>query len=120
MLRDPPGGITAKGCCQSWCGFTEVYFICYVPSRRNSFGLDLGKWKGFGVAVFSQPRINGHMLTLGKGGLNSGSANDASTAPDGLVLQSVGNGHPVLYVAMNYRLNSKPLFALCSNSEGFL
>jgi hypothetical protein len=48
------------------------------------------------------------MLTWGKGGLSYGSANDPSTAPDGLVLQSVENGLPVLHVAMNYRLNSKP------------
>lgn len=40
------------------------------------------------------------------GGLNSGTAYDRTAQPDGLIQQSVENGHPVIYVAMNYRLNS--------------
>lgn len=28
--------------------------------------------------------------------------------PDALVAESVANGQPVVYVAMNYRLNSEP------------
>lgn len=39
------------------------------------------------------------------GGLWNGNINERTTEPDGLIVQSVANGHPVVYVAMNYRLN---------------
>lgn len=42
-----------------------------------------------------------------KGGLFFGHINDRTTDPDGLILESVANGLPVIYVAMNYRLNSR-------------
>ncbi|KAG9229986.1 Alpha/Beta hydrolase protein [Amylocarpus encephaloides] len=40
------------------------------------------------------------------GGLNTGTAYDRTSRPDGLIQQSVENGLPVLYVGMNYRLNA--------------
>lgn len=46
------------------------------------------------------------MVYIYGGGLNSGSAYANTAKPDGLVLESVANGLPVIYVAMNYRLNS--------------
>ncbi|KAF8850166.1 putative lipase [Acephala macrosclerotiorum] len=39
------------------------------------------------------------------GGLNTGTAYDRTGQPDGLVRQSIQGGNPVIYVAMNYRLN---------------
>lgn len=36
-----------------------------------------------------------------------GNINEVTNEPDGLVLQSVANGLPVVYVAMNYRLNGE-------------
>ncbi|KUJ09406.1 alpha/beta-hydrolase [Mollisia scopiformis] len=39
------------------------------------------------------------------GGLNSGTAYARTNQPDGLIQQSIENGYPVIYVAMNYRLN---------------
>ena len=41
------------------------------------------------------------------GSLFSGNINDPTADPGGLIQQSVDNGLPVVYVAMNYRLNSK-------------
>lgn len=35
----------------------------------------------------------------------NGNINERTNEPDGLILQSVANGLPVVYVAMNYRLN---------------
>ncbi|KAF2103990.1 prolyl oligopeptidase-like protein [Rhizodiscina lignyota] len=54
------------------------------------------------VMVWIYGGIN--LLTSRKGGLNTGSASLTSTTPDGMIRQSVENGLPVLYVAMNYRL----------------
>lgn len=39
------------------------------------------------------------------GGLWNGNINERTNEPDGLIVQSVANGLPVVYVAMNYRLN---------------
>lgn len=39
------------------------------------------------------------------GGLWNGNINERTNEPDGLIVQSVANGLPVIYVAMNYRLN---------------
>lgn len=41
------------------------------------------------------------------GGLWNGNINERTNEPDGLVLESVRNGLPVVYVAMNYRLNGE-------------
>lgn len=43
------------------------------------------------------------------GGLFSGTAYQRVQTGEGLVSESVKNGLPVIYVAMNYRLNSKGL-----------
>ncbi|KAF9261260.1 alpha/beta-hydrolase [Marasmius fiardii PR-910] len=45
------------------------------------------------------------MVYIYGGGLFIGHINRASTDPEGLILQSIQNGLPVIYVAMNYRLN---------------
>ncbi|KAJ8092660.1 hypothetical protein PM082_006988 [Marasmius tenuissimus] len=45
------------------------------------------------------------MVFIYGGGLFSGGINDPTNEPDGLILQSVENGLPVVHVAMNYRLN---------------
>ncbi|KAF5876870.1 putative carboxylesterase type b protein [Botrytis fragariae] len=39
------------------------------------------------------------------GGLFTGTVNERTTAPDGLIHASVASGEPVIYVGMNYRLN---------------
>ncbi|KAF5346951.1 hypothetical protein D9758_010128 [Tetrapyrgos nigripes] len=39
------------------------------------------------------------------GGLFNGHINERTNEPDALILQSVANGLPVIFVAMNYRLN---------------
>lgn len=45
------------------------------------------------------------------GGLWSGFNNEITTAPDGLILESVANGLPIIHVGLNYRLNSTfPIF----------
>ena len=49
------------------------------------------------------------MVWIHGGGFWSGSNNEPSTAPDGLIQESVKNGLPVLYVAINYRLGCKNL-----------
>lgn len=41
------------------------------------------------------------------GGLNTGTTYGRTAKPDGLVSKSVENGTPVIYVGLNYRLNSK-------------
>ncbi|KAI0140042.1 carboxylesterase family protein [Hypoxylon sp. NC0597] len=38
------------------------------------------------------------------GGFSSGQNSELSTAPDGMILESVANGLPVIHVGMNYRL----------------
>ncbi|ESK82381.1 para-nitrobenzyl esterase [Moniliophthora roreri MCA 2997] len=45
------------------------------------------------------------MVWIYGGSLFNGHINDETYNPDGLVQQSVQNGKPVLFVAMNYRLN---------------
>ncbi|KAJ6528132.1 putative lipase [Mycena capillaripes] len=38
------------------------------------------------------------------GGFSSGSNDEQSTAPDGMILESIQNGLPIIHVVMNYRL----------------
>ncbi|GME26217.1 Carboxylesterase type B [Neofusicoccum parvum] len=45
------------------------------------------------------------MVFVHGGGLFNGNINEVTNEPDGLVYESVWNGLPVVYVAMNYRLN---------------
>ncbi|KAK1225804.1 hypothetical protein PQX77_011253 [Marasmius sp. AFHP31] len=45
------------------------------------------------------------MVFIYGGSMFAGSINDPRHEPDSLVLQSVENGLPVVYIAMNYRLN---------------
>ncbi|TVY82984.1 Secreted lipase [Lachnellula suecica] len=45
------------------------------------------------------------MVYIYGGGLNTGTAYARTAAPDGLVRESVENGLPVIYVALNYRLS---------------
>ncbi|THV00542.1 alpha/beta-hydrolase [Dendrothele bispora CBS 962.96] len=45
------------------------------------------------------------MVWIYGGGLFSGHINERTNEPDALILQSVANGLPVVFVAMNYRLN---------------
>lgn len=47
------------------------------------------------------------MVWIHGGGFWSGANNEPTTSPDGLILESVENGLPVLYVAINYRLGCK-------------
>lgn len=51
------------------------------------------------------------LLTSIIGGLWSGFNNEITTAPDGLILESVANGLPIMHVGLNYRLNST--FPIC-------
>lgn len=50
------------------------------------------------------------MVYIYGGSFYTGSSQALLTSPDGLVLQSVQNGHPVIHVGMNYRLGGR--FAL--------
>lgn len=45
------------------------------------------------------------MVYIYGGGLWNGNINERTNEPDGLIAQSVANGLPIVYVAMNYRLN---------------
>ncbi|KAK7471237.1 hypothetical protein VKT23_002645 [Stygiomarasmius scandens] len=45
------------------------------------------------------------MVWIYGGGLFNGHINERTNEPEGLILQSVANGLPVVFVAMNYRLN---------------
>ncbi|CAN8106047.1 unnamed protein product [Discula destructiva] len=45
------------------------------------------------------------MVYIYGGGLWNGNINERTNEPDGPIVQSVANGLPVVYVAMNYRLN---------------
>ncbi|KAL0566921.1 hypothetical protein V5O48_015075 [Marasmius crinis-equi] len=45
------------------------------------------------------------MVYIHGGGLFSGHINDVRNEPDGLILRSIENGLPIVYVAMNYRLS---------------
>ncbi|MBE3041785.1 carboxylesterase family protein [Candidatus Bathyarchaeota archaeon] len=47
------------------------------------------------------------MVWIHGGGFWSGGNNEPTTAPDGLIQESVENGLPVLHVAINYRLGCK-------------
>lgn len=47
------------------------------------------------------------MIWIFGGGYFTGESSEATMAPDGLILESVANGLPVLHVAMNYRLGGK-------------
>jgi hypothetical protein len=41
------------------------------------------------------------------GGFISGSKDGVLSQPGGMILQSVDNGHPIIHVEINYRLNGK-------------
>ncbi|KAL0566919.1 hypothetical protein V5O48_015073, partial [Marasmius crinis-equi] len=64
------------------------------------------------------------MAYIHGGSLFNGHINDPRTEPDALILQSVENGLPIVYVAMNYRINifgfalSEPLKANKSLNVG--
>ncbi|KAF2083610.1 alpha/beta-hydrolase [Saccharata proteae CBS 121410] len=45
------------------------------------------------------------MVYIYGGGLFDGNINERTASPNGLILESVANGFPLIYVAMNYRLN---------------
>lgn len=48
-----------------------------------------------------------YLADISGGGLYYGNINEVTNEPDGLIAQSVANGLPVVYVAMNYRLNGE-------------
>lgn len=50
------------------------------------------------------------MVYIYGGSFYSGSTQALLTSPDGLILQSVQNGHPIIHVGMNYRLGGKFAF----------
>ncbi|KAF1917433.1 Alpha/Beta hydrolase protein [Ampelomyces quisqualis] len=57
----------------------------------------------------ARPKLNGHgplpvMVWIHGGSFWYGSNNEPTTAPAGLIRQSVENGMPVMHVAVNYRL----------------
>lgn len=65
---------------------------------RLKVGRAAGTKKGDGLPV---------MVYIYGGGLWNGNINERTNEPDGLILESVKNGLPVVYVAMNYRLNGE-------------
>lgn len=46
-------------------------------------------------------------LTEAQGGFITGSAYGVLSQPGGMILQSIDNGHPIMHVEINYRLNGK-------------
>lgn len=50
------------------------------------------------------------MVYIYGGSFWSGSNDEPTTSPDGMILESVANGLPVMHVAMNYRLGCMSLF----------
>lgn len=60
------------------------------------------------------------MVWIHGGGFWSGANNEPTTAPDGLVLESVENGLPIVHVAINYRLGCKgySTYALFPTADG--
>lgn len=49
---------------------------------------------------------NRHAETdLGVGGFITGSKDGVLSQPGGMILESIDNGHPIMHVEINYRLN---------------
>ena len=57
------------------------------------------------------------MLYLHGGGFYIGSKDELVIQPAGLILRSVGMGHPVLFVTINYRLGSMPCPCFCIDHD---
>uniref|UniRef100_A0A0W0F2A9 Carboxylic ester hydrolase n=1 Tax=Moniliophthora roreri TaxID=221103 RepID=A0A0W0F2A9_MONRR len=74
--------------------------------QGTQFSLFYGIERGlFEVEGCSTCGCGSEELASGHGSLYTGSINEPINDPESLVAQSVSNGLPVLYVAMNYRLN---------------
>lgn len=69
---------------------------------ENCLNLDVARPKG--TASNAKLPV---MVWIYGGGFFDGQTKEITTAPDGLILQSVQNGLPVIHVAMNYRLGGE-------------
>ncbi|THV00531.1 alpha/beta-hydrolase [Dendrothele bispora CBS 962.96] len=79
-----------------------VYFTNLTDSDLSEDCLRLKVARPVGV---KEGEILPVMVWIYGGGLYNGHINERTNEPDALVLQSVANGLPVVFVAMNYRLN---------------
>lgn len=70
------------------------------PVSEDCLNLDIARPKG--TASNANLPV---MVWIYGGGYFDGQTREITTAPDGLVIESVKNGAPVIHVAMNYRLN---------------
>ncbi|KAM3086947.1 hypothetical protein ACMFMG_001062 [Clarireedia jacksonii] len=79
-------------------GFLYMTNVTYIS--EDCLNLNLGR------PSFAKPGSKLPVMAyIFGGGLNKGTANERTAAPDGLIRQSIETGEPVIYVGMNYRLN---------------
>lgn len=83
-------------------GFVPVVLGEITKVSENCLNLNVARPKG--TRANDQLPV---MVWIHGGGFWTGGNNEPTTAPDGLVLESVENGLPVIHVAINYRLGCK-------------
>lgn len=85
-------------------GFVPVALGTITEVSENCLNLNVARPNG----TRAKDRLP-VMVWIHGGGFWSGGNNEPTTAPDGLVMESVENGLPVIHVAINYRLGCKIL-----------